>query len=273
MADPAEPTAATIRTLLRSARHLVDDAGRAVARAVAGGRRPGVRRKGKGDFVTALDLAIERRMRQQLRATHPEHGFIGEETRAHSPDADYAWIVDPIDGTSNFARGLPHYGVSAACLFRGQPVAAAVFCMPESALYSAGLGLGAFRGRRRLRTPPGRLDDGAIIGAQWFRDSNDLGFVQRLIRTGARIRTFGCTVAQLCEVAAGRLDANVQQQGRVWDIAAAVLVLREAGACCTSWRGKEIFPVSSLVAPVHHATLAAPRNVHGRLLRVLQNVS
>lgn len=228
-----------------------------------------VRRKGTGDFVTAVDIRVERRMRAALRALLPEAGFLGEESAPADLDRPWLWVVDPIDGTSNFARGLPHYAVSVALLWRGQPVLAAVHCEPERALYGAVFGHGARRNGRPLRTPPGRLDDGAMIGCQWHRGQQDLEFLARLQRRGGRIRTLGSTVTQLADVAAGRLDGNVQQQGRVWDIAAAGLIVAEAGARFTTWSGAPVFPLRDLRVG-HTATVAAPPAVHRGLLALLR---
>jgi myo-inositol-1(or 4)-monophosphatase len=260
---------ATLRSLLHRARTAVAAAA-AVARRARAARRPlATTRKGAGDFVTAIDVRAERLLQRRLLEAHPEHGFLGEETGARAADAEFVWLVDPIDGTSNFARGLPHYGIAVACLWRGRPVVAAVHCLPEDALYSAAAGLGAWCGRRRLRIDAARLDDSAIVGAQWLRGPSDLSFVARLTATGARIRTFGATVVQLCDVASGRLDANVQEQGRVWDLAAAALVVTEAGGRVTTWQGREIFPVEDLCTSGHTASLAAAPGVHRRLVALL----
>lgn len=227
-----------------------------------------VRRKGVGDFVTAVDLRAERRLRPALARLLPEAGFLGEESAAEDLEQPWVWVVDPIDGTSNFANGLPHFAVSVALLFAGQPMLACVHCAPENVLYVARHQRGAWRNGRRLRTPNGRLDDGAILGCQWFRGQQDLGFVARMQRRGGRLRTFGSTVTQLADVAAGRLDGNVQEQGRIWDIAAAGLLVQEAGGRFTDWAGKAVFPLPDLRAG-HIATVAAAANVHRGLLRLL----
>lgn len=227
-----------------------------------------VARKGVGDFVTTLDLRAERRLRRELGRILPQAGFLGEETAASDLDRRLVWIVDPIDGTSNFANGLPHYAVSVALFADGQPTLAIIHAAPENAIYTAVAGHGAWRNGRRIACPRGRVDDGGMIGCQWFRGATDLGFVHLLQRGGARIRTFGSTVTQLLDVATGRLDANCQQQGRLWDFAAAALVALESGARFTTWRGDAVFPLARLDID-HTATLASAPNVHRTLLRWL----
>lgn len=242
---------------------------RMVGRAQRRLRPADVRRKGIGDFVTAIDLRAERRLRPALARLLPTAGFLGEESDPGDLQQPWIWVVDPIDGTSNFANGLPHFAVSVALLFRGQPLLACVHCAPEDALYVARWRHGAWRNGRRLRTPDGQLDDGAMLGCQWFRGQQQLDFVARLQRRGGRIRTFGSTVTQLADVAVGRLDGNVQEQGRLWDIAAAGLLVQEAGGRFTTWSGAPVFPFPDLTVG-HTPTVAAAANVHRGLLRLLR---
>jgi myo-inositol-1(or 4)-monophosphatase len=232
------------------------------------GRRHGARRKGVGDFVTALDLRLERLLRQRLLADLPAAGFLGEETPSRGLDRDLVWVVDPIDGTSNFANGLPQHAIAVALLHRCTPIVAACWCLPERRLYEAVAGGGAFCDGRRLRMRSGRWDDGAIVGVQWHRGQQDLRFLARLQQDGARVRTSGCTVVQLADVVRGRLDGNVQQQGRIWDLAAPGLLVVEAGGRITDWDGRPLFPFASL-DPGHVATVAASNTVHPRILRRL----
>ena len=151
-----------IRALLRTARRAAQLGGEFVDRRY----RPLGRemlRKGVGDFVTEVDLAAEDLLRRTILAAWPEHGILGEERPGVNLDADFVWILDPVDGTSNFGRGLPIFAVSVACAYRGQPIVAAVHCFPDDQSFSAGIGLGAFRGRRRLQLSPHRLDYASIL--------------------------------------------------------------------------------------------------------------
>lgn len=266
-AMPWLPSLATRRRLLALVRAAVTD----VARAVVQAHRPrgiAARRKGPGDFVTAIDVAAERQLRRLLLAAHPEAGFLGEETGEQGLDRDFLWVVDPVDGTSNFARGLPCYAVAAACLHRGSPLVAAIWCEPEGVLYSAAAQLGAFRAGRRIRIGRGRRGDAAILGCQWHRGQPRMRFLERLQADGCRIRTFGSTVVQIADVVMGRLDGNVQQQGRIWDLAAPGLILLEAGGVFTDWQGQRVFPVADLSAR-HTPSIAAPAAVQQRLVCIL----
>lgn len=255
---------------LRPALHtLVADIAQQVARAQARLKPADIERKAVGDFVTAIDVRSEQRLRRELTRLLPEAGFLGEESEATGIANDWLWVVDPIDGTSNFARGLPQFAVSVALLYRGQPMLAAIHCSPENTVYTAVHGLGCWRNRRSLRAPRGRFDDGAIVGCQWFRGQADMRFLTQLQSAGARIRTLGSTVVQIADVVRGGLDANVQQQGRLWDFAGAGLIGVEAGLRFTDWRGQPIFPVRDLMVE-HTATVAATPAVHKRILALLK---
>lgn len=263
---PAQRLAVRLRPALRTA---VLATAATIGKAQRRLRPEAIHRKAVGDFVTDVDVRAEAKLRTVLRRLLPEAGFLGEESDPQDLEREFVWVVDPIDGTSNFARGLPHFAVSVALLWRGRPLLAAIHCAPEGALYEAIHGRGAHRAGRRLTTPPGRLDDGAILGCQWYRGQQQLDFLARLQQRGARIRTLGSTVTQLADVAQGRLDGNVQEQGRIWDIAAAGLVAVEAGCRLTDWRGAAVFPFVDLTIG-HTATVVAPPTVHRGLLRLLR---
>jgi myo-inositol-1(or 4)-monophosphatase len=235
-------------------------------------RRRDVARKGAGDFVTEIDRQVEAMLAGQLAKALPSAGFLGEESDPRDLEREWVWVADPIDGTSNFANGLPHHGVAVALLWRCRPVVGVVHCAPENATYTAIAGWGAWRQRRPIRVASARTDDRAIIGCQWHRGPQELEFLARLQTSGARIRTFGCTVAQLVDVAMGRLDANVQQQGRVWDIAAAGLVAVESGAQFTDWGGRPLFPFASLDQG-HLPSVAAAPAAHRRICRLLSGLA
>ncbi|MCC6784141.1 MAG: inositol monophosphatase [Planctomycetes bacterium] len=265
---PHDATAqrAIVRSTMATARELAIAAAAMVHRAERAGPRRDVRRKGEGDFVTAVDLRVERFLRAELARRHPTHGFLGEES-GHGPrDAELVWIVDPIDGTSNFAQGLPCHAVSIACVREGQPIAAAVAAAPRGELVVAGLGRGAFFCKLRLRLAAATLSDAAVIGAQWLRGVHEPALLRALCTSGARVRVFGSTVTQLCDVAVGRLHANVQTQGRIWDLAAAALIAAEAGALVTDWRGRALLPFGSLAPDRHHPSLVAAPGLHAELV-------
>ncbi len=229
--------------------------------------------KAVGDPVTALDLEAEQSLRAAITDAWPTHGFVGEETGAVGLDREYVWVVDPIDGTANFAADLTPWGVAVACLAHGTPVAAAVFTAPRGTTTVAATGRGARVDGERIHLRDGaRLGVDSLIGTQWFRGATELPFLPRLLSTGARIRVLGSTVAQMCDVAAGRLHANVQAQGRLWDIAAPALIVIEAGGEVTDWRGHPLFPRPTLALEGHHPTIAGAPSIVRQVARLLRGV-
>lgn len=233
--------------------------------------------KSLGDPVTELDIAGERRLRARIERRWPHHGFVGEETGSVAVDRAHVWIVDPVDGTANFAAGLPPWGVSIACLRDGVPLVGAVHGFPEDVTCWAVRGRGAYlevgSRRRRIVVPEhARIDADSLVGVQWLRGEERVPFLRRILATGTRVRVHGCTVVQLCDVARGRLHANVQQQGKVWDVAAAGLVVEEAGGRFTDWRGRPIFPCGPEELAEHHASVAGPPRVHEQLVALLPRV-
>jgi myo-inositol-1(or 4)-monophosphatase len=256
--------------LLACAQGAADEVGSMVMAKISQSELIRPERKAEGDFVTQVDRQAETDLRAILLDRFPDHGFLGEESGGYRLDAEYVWVVDPIDGTSNFAAGLPHFAVSIACLQAGAPLVAAVHCAPERITYSAVRDLGAWCGAKTLEAPTASLDDASILGVQWFRGPNQLGFLPGLVASGARVRVMGSSVTQLCDVAKGQLQANIQEQGRIWDIAAAGLIAAEAGVVLSNWQGRPIFPFPDLSGERHYPSLAAPPKVHQALLPVLQ---
>ncbi len=267
--QPPAPIQATTRRLRAPLVAAVVEIAAFAVRAQRRLRPADIQRKGVGDFVTTVDVRCERLLRARLATLLPAAGFLGEELAAVDVDQDWLWVVDPIDGTSNFGRGLPHFAVSVALLWRRLPVLAAVHCLPEDATYVATYGGGTRRNGKLVRAPDRGLGDAAIVGCQWHRGQQQMGFLPRLQAHGNRLRTFGSTVTQLADVAMGRLDANVQEQGRVWDIAAAGLVVVEAGCRFTDWSGRPVFPFADL-AVEHTPTIAAGPRTHRQLVRSLR---
>lgn len=259
-----------VRAIATFAADLATRVGRWLERERLRRRTLGARSKAVGDPVTDLDIAGERRLRAAIRRRWPEHGFLGEETGGADLGRDFVWIVDPIDGTANFAAGLAPWGVSVACLHRGLPLVGAVHAVPEGVTMHAIHGRGAYLGRRRITIADTPLGPDSILSVNWFRAAENLAFVTALVRTGARVRVHGSTVVQLLDVARGRMAANIQQQGKVWDFAAAGLIVQEAGGLFGDWAGRPLFPCPPERWADHHASIAAAPGVARGLIRRLR---
>lgn len=207
-----------------------------------------VARKGKRDFVTDVDHACEQAIIETLHTAYPDHAFLSEEAgRIHHPEdgsePEYEWIIDPLDGTSNFIHGLPIYAVSIALLHRGQLSQAVIYDPSRNELFTASRGGGAFLNDRRIRVSGQlRLGD-SLLGGRWPNQQATGGasydHLRRLGQESAGVRRTGSSVLDLVYVAAGRLDGFCGVNLQPWDMAAAGLMILEAGGLVTDFSGEQ----------------------------------
>jgi myo-inositol-1(or 4)-monophosphatase len=186
--------------------------------------------KGRHDVVTAMDREVERFIRAQITARFPRDVVFGEEEGGGAGDT--LWLVDPIDGTANYARGIPHYCVSIGYVENGEPACGAIYDPCHDALYAAERGGGAWRNDERLAVSP--CDDVAAstVECGWStrRTSADyVALVARVLDAGAAVRRAGSGALGLCDVAAGRTEAYCELHINAWDCAAGIVLVREAG--------------------------------------------
>jgi myo-inositol-1(or 4)-monophosphatase len=208
-------------------RALARDAGKI---AHAGFGRTSSTLKGRHDVVTEKDREVERFIRAAIAARYPDDAFIGEEEGGSS--GERVWLVDPIDGTANYARGIPHYCVSIGYLECGTPVVGAVYDPSADRLYAAARGEGAWCDAERVRVSDcDRLDD-AVVECGWsLRRSNDdyLAMVARVMGAGCAMRRAGSGALGLVDVAVGRSEAYCELHINAWDVGAGLLLVTEAG--------------------------------------------
>ncbi len=222
-----------INIALRAARK----AGENIVRASDELHRFEVKAKGVNNFVTEVDINAEREIIYHLQKAFPDHAILGEESGLiGSEQAEYRWIIDPLDGTTNFIRGIPHYAVSIACLHRGKIEHAVVVDPVRHEEFTASRGRGAQLNGHRIRVSDLASLDGALLGTGIpFKNHCDdklAAYSKSIEVLGAQcagIRRAGAASLDLAYVAAGRLDAFWEIGLAQWDIAAGVLLVREAG--------------------------------------------
>ncbi|MEM9724923.1 MAG: inositol monophosphatase family protein [Pseudomonadota bacterium] len=199
--------------------------------------------KGAGDFVTAADLRAEQILRDELTRARPAYGWLGEETEAETgKDPTRRWVVDPLDGTTNFLHGLPHFAISVALEHKGEVVAGVIFDPVKDELFTAEKGQGAFMNDRRLRVSARRdLGEALFATGVPFGDKETLPEtlreLARLMPACAGVRRFGSAALDLAYVAAGRYDGFWEREISAWDLAAGVVIAREAGALVEDMAG------------------------------------
>jgi len=223
-------------------------AGAIITRASSDLDRLTVRRKQHNDFVTEVDHAAEEAIIRTLRDAYPSHAFLGEESGRTSPaaESEHLWIIDPLDGTTNFLHGFPQYCVSIALRHKGVLQQAVIYDPNRNELFTATRGAGAFLNDRRIRvTGLDRLDDSLIGTGFPFRDFSQFDEYLRMFgeitRRVAGVRRPGSAALDLAWVAAGRLDGFWEMGLSPWDMAAGALLVREAGGLVGDFTGADGF--------------------------------
>jgi myo-inositol-1(or 4)-monophosphatase len=225
--------------------------------------------KGRADFVSTADLASEKCLREALLGAYPEHGFFGEEKAATGVGAPARFIVDPLDGTTNYLHGIPHFAVSIALESSGQLVAGVVYDPAKDEMFTAALGQGAWLGTEPIRVSQEAEVSNAVIGTgiphgnRPERHERYLRSLGRLMGEVAGVRRFAAAALDLAYVAAGRLDGFFEEGLSPWDVAAGALLVREAGGRATDPSGSE-----DVVSSGH--IVATNGRVHPRVLELIR---
>ncbi len=194
-----------------------------------------VSKKGPGDFVSAADHRVEKVLRQELKKARPEYGFLLEEGGVvEGIDRHNVWIIDPLDGTTNFLHGIPHFAISIGLVRDGEPIAGVVYQPLTDEMFWAEKGQGSFVNERRLRVSARRRLDESVIATgipHHGRPEPELFLKQlaRVMDATAGIRRFGSAALDLAYVAAGRYEGFWEIGLKPWDIAAGIILVREAG--------------------------------------------
>jgi len=209
-----------------------------------------VREKARADLVTDADLDSQRVIHEYLAGRFPAHGFLGEEDLASQirpgPDAPPTWIVDPIDGTTNYVHDVPLYCISIGLQIAGELVVGAVYDPCRQEMFAAAKGHGAWLNQRRLRTSASQRLDEALLATGFPPDLRGhelaLEWWRYFSYRTRSLRRTGSTALNMAYVAAGRFDGYFAFDNHVWDVAAATVLVREAGGIVTNVDGMPFDP-------------------------------
>ncbi|MEO8809731.1 MAG: inositol monophosphatase family protein [Rhodanobacter sp.] len=213
------------------------------------------------DFVSEVDKLAEAEIIKELRRAYPDHAILAEESGQTGKGA-LTWVIDPLDGTHNYLRGIPHFSVSIALLDKGVPIHAVVFDPLRDELYTASKGDGAYLNDRRMRVGKRENLAGAMIATGFpFRQREhldaQLDMTRAILGQAEDIRRSGSAALDLAYVAAGRYDGYFEIGLKPWDMAAGVLLVREAGGHYCDFAGRDGIPESgNIVAGNLHVTKA-----------------
>lgn len=220
------------------------------------------------DVVTKADFACERILRSRIKKQYPRHGIIGEEYAETNPDAEYTWIIDPIDGTLNFSTSVPMFCTMVALARKGEVILSAIYIPLTKELFFAKKGGGAYCNGKRIRTSAmTNWKQSLGCGPATLR-SKALTFLKKFFAGAEKgqftLHIYG-TIASACYVASGRRDWFVSFSGKVWDYAPAYLLMKEAGCAATDAKGR------SWKLGVNELIAANPR-LHKELLKLTKNI-
>ena len=221
-----------------------------------------VRSKRQNDFVSEVDHAAEEAIISTLKDAYPTHGFLAEESGERDAKSDYVWVIDPLDGTTNFLHGFPVYCVSIALLHKGVAQQAVVYDPNRNELFTATKGVGAYLNDRRIRvTRRDKLQESLILTGFPFRNPEQLDEYLRMFRSMtmscAGIRRPGAAALDLAWVAAGRADGFWEIGLSPWDIAAGALLVREAGGLIGDTKGEDGYQESGRVVATNAKIFSA----------------
>jgi len=208
-----------------------------------------VESKSRNDFVTEIDKSAEKEILYHLQKAYPDHCFRCEEHGyIEGKDKDYEWIIDPLDGTTNFIHSVPQFAVSIACKYRGQIEHAVILNPMSREEFTASRGRGAALNGRRLRTSGRKNLEGALIGTgipfngkAFDNITPYLACLQEIAGQTAGIRRAGSAALDLAYVAAGRFDGFWEMNLKEWDTAAGILLVKEAGGLISDFKGGNSF--------------------------------
>jgi myo-inositol-1(or 4)-monophosphatase len=239
-------------------------AGEVIARSIPRLEGIEIHAKDRHDYVTEVDRAAEREIIAIIRHHYPEHAVLAEESGA-SGTHETRWIIDPLDGTTNFLHGFPVYAVSIACEVRGRLEVGTVYDVLRQELFTATRGVGAQLDGRRIRVSGRRGFDGALIATGFpYRASDDLDTYLQMLRAVmpqvAGVRRAGAASLDLAYVAAGRVDGFWELGLKPWDTAAGTLLVTEAGGHISTVNGDEYLLGADVCAgspKIHSALVAA----------------
>ncbi len=233
--------------LLNIAINAARRAGDIITRHVGRIDRLTIKAKEHNDFVSQVDRLAEEEIIYTLRKAHPDHAILAEESGTQGNNDEFLWIIDPLDGTTNFLHGFPVFCVSIALRHRGRLEHAVIYDPMRQELFTASRGEGAQVDGKRMRVTALKTFDGALIGTGFpFRQNHNISLYMKMfeavVRKTAGVRRAGSAALDLAYVAAGRLDGFWEMGLKPWDMAAGVLVIQEAGGMTGHFDGRPGFP-------------------------------
>ncbi len=223
--------------------------------------------KGDIDLVTEVDRMAETLIREEIARRYPDHDVLGEEEGLKSSSSAFRWIVDPIDGTTNYAHGFPYYCVSIGLSIEGEIVAGAVYHPIWDEMYSAARGQGATLNDKAIRVSSVQELKRALLTTGFpydvIQSGSNYDYFKAMLHRAQGVRRAGSAALDLCQVACGRYEAFWEPGLSAWDVAAGGLIVQEAGGMVTDYRGNAFDPYA-------HEILASNGQLHAAIQEVFK---
>jgi myo-inositol-1(or 4)-monophosphatase len=231
----------------------------------------------QSNIVTDFDFKSEEHLRKTIAKKYPAHNILGEEHGFEDNEGEYTWIIDPLDGTSNFAAQIPWFGVLIALLKDNQPILAGAYLPISDELYYATKGGGAFKNDKLIRAS----DESDLINIlctysldfseEPSKTEHEVQVIKRLVQNCRNLRSTNSLV-DFCLLSEGKTGAAMNQTMKIWDIAAPQLIIEEAGGKVTDIKGQNImYKSSASSATTNYTAVAANQQIHEKIMELLHN--
>lgn len=229
--------------------------------------------KGRANLVTAADTGVQKAVLSVIKKNFPTHDFLAEENGLKNTQSDYLWVIDPIDGTTNFAHTFPHFSVSIALFYKNEPILGGVFDVMTNELFLAQKGKGAtLNGKKIHVSNVKKLEDSLLVtGFPYDRAEHIdelLGTFKAFLLASHDVRRLGSAALDLCWTATGRIDGYWEENLNPWDVAAGALILAEAGGKVTAFDGRKWKNPTDY----GHQVVAGNPAIHRQMLNLLKKL-
>jgi myo-inositol-1(or 4)-monophosphatase len=221
--------------------------------------------KNTRDIVTKADVDVEKYIRERLKENYPEHNIIGEELKKEQNKSDYTWLIDPIDGTTNFAHKIPYFSIALALQHKETVIFSAISHPPSGMLFYAGAGEGAYMGKVRMEQASDKKLKDSFISFCHASDNDSINAIAKLYE-GFKLKTLdfrklGSANLEICYTAAGFISGFIGYKIKPWDFKGACLIAEEAGCKVTGIRGED------WQNPKNDSVIVAPPHLHDAILK------
>lgn len=259
-----------LESITTQASHLVQEVGKYIQQEAVNFSKEDVEHKGKNDFVSYVDKTAEKKLVAGLKEIFPEAGFITEEDTANL-GGDYQWVIDPLDGTTNFIHSIPFYCISVGLIHQNIPITGVILSIEQEDLFLAWKGGGAYLNGKKINVNDSihQIENALVATGFPYNKMNNLTIYMQvltnIIRRSRGVRRLGSAALDLAYVACGRFDAFYEFGLNPWDVAAGIVLVQEAGGKVSDFSGSDEYLFGGEI-------LASVSHIHKELIELIRQV-